>query len=403
MAEKKRILLVAEAVTLAHVGRLITLAQGLDPSRYEIHFACDPRHQKHFRQEDAAFHPIVSVQSEAFLVRLADGKPVYTESELDHYVEKDLILLGALKPDLVVSDFRLSLGVSARKLGVPLINVTNAHWSPRAQGCLPLPENPVFRRMGWTLSSLIFRVIAAGAVPIALRHHATPMNRVRKRHGLPPLRDVREVYTQGDLNLFADTPGLVPLIELHSDEGYLGPVLWSPKAPLPEWWEKLDPKIPSIYVTLGSSGNILTTPAVIEALARIPAQILIATVGRLDLKLPPNCLAADYLPGAEACRRASLVICNGGSGTVYQALSAGVPVLGIVSNLDQAWTMSFVEKAGAGKSIRYWQARPDHIRTLMKELLQDPKYLRGAKRVSEEFARFDSKRIFSGAVAQFTA
>ena len=36
---RPRILFVAEAVTLAQVVRLATLARGLDPARYEVHFA----------------------------------------------------------------------------------------------------------------------------------------------------------------------------------------------------------------------------------------------------------------------------------------------------------------------------------------------------------------------------
>lgn len=43
-ARRRRILFVAEAVTLAHVVRPFALAQSLDPSRYEVHFACDPRY-----------------------------------------------------------------------------------------------------------------------------------------------------------------------------------------------------------------------------------------------------------------------------------------------------------------------------------------------------------------------
>jgi len=40
---RMRILFMAEAVTLAHVARPAVLAQGLNPSDYEVHFAWDPR------------------------------------------------------------------------------------------------------------------------------------------------------------------------------------------------------------------------------------------------------------------------------------------------------------------------------------------------------------------------
>jgi UDP:flavonoid glycosyltransferase YjiC (YdhE family) len=38
--ERIKILFFAEAVTLAHVGRPIALAQSLDPARFDVHVAC---------------------------------------------------------------------------------------------------------------------------------------------------------------------------------------------------------------------------------------------------------------------------------------------------------------------------------------------------------------------------
>ena len=60
----------------------------------------------------------------AFLDNLAKGRPVYDVNTLRSYVRADLALLEAVKPDLVVGDFRISLGVSARVAGIPYWTVT---------------------------------------------------------------------------------------------------------------------------------------------------------------------------------------------------------------------------------------------------------------------------------------
>ena len=39
MSRRIRVLFIAEAITLAQVVRLVTLARGLDPARFEVHFA----------------------------------------------------------------------------------------------------------------------------------------------------------------------------------------------------------------------------------------------------------------------------------------------------------------------------------------------------------------------------
>lgn len=394
MAEMRRVLFVAEAVTLAHVGRLITLAECLDPEKFEICFACDPRGRRFLSSVKARYLPIKSIPSEVFLDRVDNGHPVYTERELEEYVEEELRLLSQVRPDFVVSDFRISLGVSARKLGIPLLSVVNAYWSSRVNGKFPLPETWYFRRMGWRVSSLLFKALRLTVLPMALRSQAAPMNRIRRRHGLPPLRELRDIYTDGDLKLYADTPELVPLKGQRPDERYLGPLLWSPEGSLPDWWDQLDPDLPCVYVTLGSSGNTQVISRIVDALSALPLQVLLATAGRWRQKLPPRFFSAEYLPGMETARRSSLVICNGGSGTVYQALSVGTPVLGIISNVDQAWTMSFVEGASAGKAIRHWQVHPEKIRKMALSLLGNPEFRRGAEKVREGFSRYDVKRGF---------
>src|SRR5262249_26214004 len=112
-SRRPRILFVAEAVTLAHVARPIALAQTLDPNRYEVHVACDPRYQALLSPLTDSWHPLHSIPSPQFLQALAKGQPVYNTDTLRGYVGDDLQLLQEIRPDLVVGDFRLSLAVSA--------------------------------------------------------------------------------------------------------------------------------------------------------------------------------------------------------------------------------------------------------------------------------------------------
>ena len=44
--QRKKVLFIAEAVTLAHVGRMLTLASGLNPDQFEVLVAADPRYNK---------------------------------------------------------------------------------------------------------------------------------------------------------------------------------------------------------------------------------------------------------------------------------------------------------------------------------------------------------------------
>jgi UDP:flavonoid glycosyltransferase YjiC (YdhE family) len=249
-------------------------------------------------------HPLRSLTPAQVERALRRGTRLYTRRTLARYVEDDLRLLDAVQPDLAVGDLRWSLSVSAPLRGVPTATLINAYWSPHAiRDGFPLPHHPVVRLVGEELAGRHFRK----ALPLVFRHFARPLDALRAAHRMPPLGGLLEVLTDGTLTLYPDVPELVPTGPLPPTHHFLGPVLWQPEIPWPEGWEALD-QTPTVYVTLGSSGPVHLLPALIDALARLPVRVLVATAGRLRLEhVPPNVLVADYLPGEAAVRRASVV------------------------------------------------------------------------------------------------
>ena len=150
--QRKTILFVAEAVTLAHVGRPLALAGALDARRYDVHFACAPGHQAMLAGGALTYWPITSIPGAQFLAALAAGRPVYDEATLRRYVEDDRRLLAEVRPDLVVGDFRLSLSVSARLARVPYVTVSNAYWSPYVRQHYRVPAIPLSRHLPLALA-----------------------------------------------------------------------------------------------------------------------------------------------------------------------------------------------------------------------------------------------------------
>jgi UDP:flavonoid glycosyltransferase YjiC (YdhE family) len=335
-----RILFLCESVTLAHVARPLALALALDPLRFDVHLACDDRYGFLPKDSGCRWHNLKSISSHQFLRALAKGSPVYDAKTLRDYVEADLELISEIQPDVVVGDFRLSLAVSASVAGVPYATITNAYWSPYADPKYTVPDLPFVRILGPTLGQALFDAVR----PVAFALHTRPLNRVRREHGLQDLGlSLGATYTYADLTLYADIPEVIPTTDLPANHSYIGPIAWQPGIPFPEWWDRVPADKPVVYLTLGSSGQAEALPGVLESLARLPVTVMAATAGRIRLESPPkNTFVADYLPGNDAAKRADLVICNGGSPTTSQALQAGVPVIGIASNLDQYLNMSFM-------------------------------------------------------------
>jgi UDP:flavonoid glycosyltransferase YjiC (YdhE family) len=393
----KRILFVAENATLAQVVRLVVLARGLDPARYEVHFACAGFAPLVFAATSFARHDIFSLPRAVVERASAKGKPIYSAAVLERYVAQELALFAQVKPDAVVGDFRLSLSTSTALARIPFAMLINAYWSPHAvRDVFPVPDHPMVRLVGEKMAAKFFPRV----MPKVFAAFAKPINKVRKRHGLASIGSLLEVLTHGDRTLFPDTPTLVPTAGAPPTQVYLGPVLWSPDVPLPDWWNSVPDAKPIVYVTLGSSGKHDRLPVVLAALAKLEVSVLLSTAGRdLLAAVPPNVFAAPYLPGDRAVARAALVISNGGSTTGYQALAGGVPVLGIASNLDQFLAMTAIAAAGAGLLLRAGSLKEASVFAAVGRMLHDPTFGQSARSMANDFGRYDSAQRFEREIA----
>ena len=282
--QHRRILFFAEAVTLAHAARPIVLANCLEGLGYHIVLACDDRYKRFLLNQRWQSLPLRSISSQRFLRSLAWGTPVYDLPTLRRYVAEDLDLIERVKPDLIVGDFRLSLCVSARLVGIPYTTITNAYWSPFVGNMpFPLPVLPLSRCMPLAIVQPIFDAVKMRAFSL----HCRPLNRLRREHGYPPFgNDIRLAYTDADYALYADAPAMFPIERLPPHHRFLGPILWSPPVPNPNWWNDLPTDKPIVYLTLGSSGSPKVMRMVIDALADQPVTVIASTAGAPILQHP---------------------------------------------------------------------------------------------------------------------
>jgi UDP:flavonoid glycosyltransferase YjiC (YdhE family) len=397
----KKILFVAEVICWSSVVRLLVLARGLDPRSYEVHFASAHFDERLFQGTSFTRWPIVSISLEKFYAAVASGKRMYNKATLKKYVADELRLYESIRPDLVVSDMRWSTPISAPAFGVPCATLVNAFWSRRTtREQFPVPDHPIFR----LLPSKVVKYVAPIVLPIGLRYFAAPVNELRRKHGLPEFGDFIDVTTWGDRVLFPDDPLLTPLTHQAPHETFLGPVLWSPQTPLPPFWDELGRDRPMVYATLGSSGTVKAVPAVLEALGGMDVDVLLSTAGRVVLKnFQGNVHVVDMIPGDLAARKASVVVCNGGAGTGYQALAEGTPIVGIPSNPDQFLAAIAMRDASAGLLLRASTITPAQVRVAIEHVMREESFTQAAQRVAKSFSRFDPHARFRAVVDEVTA
>lgn len=396
------VLFVAEAVTLAHVVRLVTLADFMADQGCRVELASDARYAGVVGPLRYPVRPIRTMPAERFYRAIGSGNPIFDFDTLARYVEDELALMDAVKPRVVVGDFRISLGISARLAGVPYVNITNAYWSPYARIRHVVPEFGWVRAVGRPLGQLLFKAFRRAGYA----HHVAPVNRVRRLHGLPTLgRDFRDALTDGDLVCYADIPEIIPTDPLPSTHRFIGPIPWSAPVALPEWWPAVEAEResrPIVYVNLGSSGPANALQTVLDGLKDLPVAVVAATAGRkARLEAPANARVADFLPGDIACAHARLVLCNGGSPTAYQALANGTPVIGLATNMDQFLNMAAMEDAGCGRLVPSAAITAGEMASMVSVALGDPRLAANAKRIAAVLSACRPAEWFGQAVRQF--
>jgi UDP:flavonoid glycosyltransferase YjiC (YdhE family) len=131
---------------------------------------------------------------------------------------------------------------------------------------------------------------------------------------------------------------------------------------------------------------------------------IVATAGRQHVESrSADIRVMSIVSGIDAAKRSDLVICNGGSLGCFQALSAGVPVIGIPSNMDQFLSMVPVESIGAGITLRADRFAPLALEDAVRTVLSDARFRVRAlelQRLSSRYSLADRMRSF---LADFAA
>jgi UDP:flavonoid glycosyltransferase YjiC (YdhE family) len=395
---KPRILFIGETAALSHVARPAMLASYLARRGYSVCFARDPRYN-HLLQPDENV-PRLDLKSESsssVLRRVHDNEPLFTRDTLEQYVRDDLEIIRQFQPDIVVGDSRFSLIASSQLTGIPFVTIVDAHWSPWVDTQFEPVDSPVSRLIGVPLSDLIFHIARPFVLPLAFAIHVEPINSVLRKYRLPEIpNDIRAYFAYGDYAIYPNDSGLYRLREpLPPEHVFIGPLLWSAQVPPPAWWDRLPADKPVVYVSLGSTGEPALLQTVFRVLGELPVTVIAATAARTNpAQLPGNTFVAEFIPGMEAARRSRLVICNGGAMSGQQAVSAGVPYLGLISNLDQMLYSKAVQQAGACELIRESEVTDETLRRMVLTLVGEDKYRAAAQRIAVRAASQDSCLAF---------
>jgi len=388
----KKILVMPDGNWLAHVSRPFEIAKVLREMGQEVIFAGEGNYMKLPREAGFLTLPIKTVNPDRILECVRRGRVnFYNYDLLKECVKEDLELFHEITPDVVLGDFRPSLGISCRMAKIPLTVTINAAWTRYYSVKIRSIEHS---KAGWLMKKILGRDLYTRlGFPERIKKfmsiiESLPYRKVRVEMGLAPYKNMCDVM-EGDLNLLTDIPEYAPTVGLPPNFHYIGPIIWEPEMELPSWLNNLNPDKPTLYFTMGSTGYPRFFKEAIEIFGNSRYQCIMTTGGMAHIKdAPRNFFITDYAPGSKIMQKSDVVICHGGNGTIYQAMSQGVPIIGIPTHFEQEFNMQRVEDLEIGIGLSELEFKPRHLVEAVEKILAEQGYKQRTQRYKEILASY---------------
>ena len=164
-----------------------------------------------------------------------------------------------------------------------------------------------------------------------------------------------------------------------------------PKIDFP--WERLTGE-PLIYASMGTilNGQVDVFRAIVAGVAKHKGTQLVLSIGdQLDPNdigtVPDNALVVKKAPQVDVLKRASVCITHAGLNTVLESLACGVPQVAFPVTFEQPGNGARIAAKKTGVTTEFEKLTPDHLSTLLDEVLNNAVYRENARKLQDVIAK----------------
>jgi UDP:flavonoid glycosyltransferase YjiC (YdhE family) len=383
----KPVLLVFPYNVMAHYLRCLKLAKYFQPY-YNVKFLHSSRYHSFILK--AGFETFECAALDADKVQKGIAAFDFSwlnESDLFYIYNEQVKAINKLKPIAVLGDMSPTLKMAAEKTGVVYLSLINGYMSRYYAYVRRMPRSYALYNFFHLLPANLFNFFANVGEHLYFHDLHRPFSKIRKSSVLSPKHSYMQEL-EGDINLLCDLPELFPQRDLPSHY-YFIPPLYHQLSDDTTKIESIDTNKKTIYVTMGSTGNWKDV-----AFLNGPGYDMfnIITAGDRDKVIHgSNVFSYDFVDSCSLFSIVDVVICHGGNGSVYQALSFGIPVLCNTSHLEQEYNVDGLERQRLGKRINDVKGS-NAVLHLIKEWMQkknEPQFSSTRNNITEAESKFE--------------
>jgi UDP:flavonoid glycosyltransferase YjiC (YdhE family) len=345
---EKQTLMVFPLDLAAHYLRCLELCKKLR-SQFEISFAYSPKYDRFVKKYGFETFPVANFNSEEISAAASSFDFSWLNfGPIESISTSQIAAIKEHKPSLVLGDSAFTLKMAAEKTNVPYVSLLNGYMTKNCSITRKVspshPGYPYSKTMPNRVFDRLTRVIEHAMFE---KVHA-PFRQVRKKLGLSKLHYLLEEL-EGDFNLICDLPSFFPQKKLPENYEFVGPLFYRGDEEEERVLDFLENAHLRIMVSTGSTGSwkkigLLSDPVFSDS------RIVIS--GNTDNAIhTDNILSSNFLNHTKIMPKVDIVICHGGNGTAYQALSHGIPLLFFSGNFEQEWNIQRIIELGLGARL----------------------------------------------------
>ncbi len=280
------------------------------------------------------------------------------EPELERVFKQQIEIIERYQPDVVLGDASMTLNMAAEYCGVPCVKLVNGYMSKYYAQHRPLPRiHPLHSLFQYLPARIQQAATWIGERAVMWWTHRA-FARLRKTYSLKRKYSFLDEL-EGQTTLICDLPELFPQKDLPSSVHPVGPLFYHKVDADPlqraEAQGLLSPTKKNILVSLGSTGDIEHFQWLCDQ--RFSDFRVIVSGRNAEQLKAPHCVARSFINHNVLLAEVDLMVCHGGNGTIYQALSYGVPVLACTNFFEQEYNMQRVTALGLGEDVAGIESR----------------------------------------------
>jgi len=380
--DEKPLLMIFPMELASHYLRCLVLCKRLE-SNFRIEIAASTVYRQFIDNAGLKTFKVLQFEHEEVKNSAANFDFSWLNKEkLIDIMESQVEVIMDRRPYAVLGDASFTLKMATERTATRFISLVNGYMTKYYGLGRGVPRSHPGYKYSKKIPRRMFKIIAMVMEHRSLRAVHEPFRAIRDSQRLRQTRYLLDEF-EGDLNLVCDLPEFFPLRNAPPSYHYIGPLYYL--SDRDERWilSFLDGSAPNVLVTMGSSGDWKKLSFLKNSIFSKYRFVLSGNADR-TINLP-NAVSRTFINHVSILPKIDLVICHGGNGTIYQALSFGVPVLSIPANFESEWNSNRIQNMGLGEVIEsHYNA--DEIDVLMQSWIK--------RRRNKRFQKF-SKQIMT--------